>query len=646
MFDLFRSRDKVVRIMLGGLLGVVGLSMVTYLIPSSGTTGYDSSGNDTTVVATIGKDSLTAQEVSKAVSNMTRSRQLPEELLSIYVPQIVQQMISERAMAYEAGRLGMRVSPEEAENAILDTMPAEYVKNGKVDANILAALLQQQGATLEDMKQDTARGLLVSRLRQIVGEGVVVSPAEISAEYHHRNDKIKVEYALLAPEKYRAEAEPTEAEIKAYYDAHKSSFTVPEKRSLGIIVLDPGKISEGIQPTDADLHKEYTAEQDKFRQPERVMARHILIKSDASNDAVMKAKAEAILKQVQSGADFAKLAKENSDDPGSKDKGGDVGWMQRGQMVPEFEKAAFALKPGETSGLVKTTYGYHIIQVSQHEPAHLQTFDEVKPQLEAEFIQREANDRMQKLADTVTAELRKDPLHPEKAAAVAGTTVIRAENIQAGDPVPEVGVSKEFNDGIAPLRKGEVIAGPVVLPGGKVVLASVTDYQAPHPSSFEEAKAEARNKAGQDKLQAIVASKAAALLARAQALGGDLQKAGKEMGIEIKTSTDVDRQGAIEGVGQATSIEAAFSKPVGSLIGPVSVPGGQVVAKVVSQTAADPAGLVAQTKTIRADLKQQKARDRAQIFEDGLRKRLEQEGKLKIHQDVVTRLVKSYTSRS
>jgi peptidyl-prolyl cis-trans isomerase D len=646
MFDLFRSRDKVVRIMLGGLLGVVGLSMVTYLIPSSGTTGYDSSGNDTTVVANIGKEALTAQEVNKAVSNMTRSRQLPEELLSIYVPQIVQQMISERAMAYEASRLGMKVSSEEAENAILDTMPAEFVKNGKVDATLLASLLQQQGTTLADMKAETARGLLISRLRQIVGEGVVVSPAEITADYHHRNDKVKVEYALVAPDKYRSEAEPAEAEIKAYYDAHKAAFTVPEKRSLGIIVLDPAKVSAGIQPSDADLHKEYTAEQDKFRQPERVMARHILIRSDASNDAAMKSKAEAILKLIHGGGDFAKLAKENSQDPGSADKGGDVGWMVRGQMVPEFEKAAFALKPGETSGLVKTTYGYHIIQVSQHEQAHLQTFDEVKLQLIAAFTQRAANEQMQKLADTATTELRKDPLHPEKAAAAVGTTVIRAENIQAGDPVPEIGVAKEFNDAIAALRKGEVTAGPVVLPNGKVILASVTDYQPPHPSTYEEAKAEARNKAGQGKLEAVVAGKATALSARAQALGGDLQKAAREMGIEVKTSTEVDRQGAIEGVGQATSIESIFTKPVGSLIGPVAVGGNQVIARVVSQTPADMAGLTAQLETIRNDLKQQKARDRAQLFEDGLKKRLEQEGKLKIHQDVVTRLVKSYTTRS
>ena len=178
------------------------------------------------------------------------------------------------------------------------------------------------------------------------------------------------------------------------------------------------------------------------------------------------------------------------------------------------------------------------------------------------------------------------------------------------------------------------------------MLASVTDYQPAHPATFEEAKAEVRNKASQDKLNGIVAGKAMDLFTKAQALGGDLDKAGKELGIEIKTSTDVNRQGAIEGVGQATSLPESFTKPVGTVFGPVAVPGGQVVAKVVANIPADVAGLPAQRETINNDLKQQMVRDRTELFQAGLKKRLEQEGKLKIHQDVVTRIIKSYTTRS
>ena len=143
MFDLFRSRDKAVRIVLTALLVLVGLSMVTYLIPGTGLDPTDAP--DSTVLAKIGKDQITSQEVSKAIQNLTQSRQLPRELLAIYVPQIVQQMISERAMAYEASRLGMRVSPDETDNAILDTLPAQLVKDGMRDLADIAGPLSELG---------------------------------------------------------------------------------------------------------------------------------------------------------------------------------------------------------------------------------------------------------------------------------------------------------------------------------------------------------------------------------------------------------------------------------------------------------------------------------------------------------------------
>jgi peptidyl-prolyl cis-trans isomerase D len=618
--------------------------MVTYLIP---TTGNDTGNTaDKTVVASIGKDELTSQQVSKVISNMTKQRSMPAELLAIYVPQIVQQMITDRAMAYEANRLGIKVSSDETENAILDSMPPELVKSGKVDAATLNALLQQQGVTMGDLKDDTSRQLAISRLRQIVSEGVVVSPREIADEFHKKNDKVRLEYALLSPAKYQSEAEPSESEIKAYYDAHKAMFQTPEKRSAAIILLDPAKVAAGVAPpNDGDLRKEYATNQDKFKTPERVQVRHILIKSDATNDAAMKAKAEGILKQVTSGGDFAKLAKDNSQDPGSAAMGGELGFIVKGQTVPEFEKSAFSLQPGQTSGLVKTTYGYHILQVEKHEQAHVQAFDEVKNQLIDEYKGRAAQAEMQKLADKAVAELHKDPLHPEKAAEAVGTTVIHADNIQAGDPIPEIGVSKEFTDAIAPLRKGEITAGPIVLPGNKVVLASITDYQPARQATLDEARTEVRNKASQDKVQEIVTKKANELLAKAQSMGGDLAKAGKEMGIEVKTSTDVNRQGAIESVGSASSFPEAFVKPANSLIGPVAVSGGRVVAKVVAKLPADLAELPGQTAGIRNDLRQEKIKDRSTMFEAGLKKRLEEQGKLKINQDVITRLVQTYTNR-
>jgi len=659
MFDLFRSRDKAVRITLTVLLGLVGLSMVTYLIPTTGQS-TDSTG-DTSVVASIGKEELTSQQVSKVIQNATRSRQLPAELLAIYVPQIVQQLITDRAMAYEANRLGIRISSDEAENSILDQLPAEIVKGGKVDAATLNAVLQQQGVTMADLKTDTTRQLMINRLREIVAEGVVISPREIADAFHRKSDRVRIDYALLQPAKYQAEAEPTDAEITAYYDAHKASFQAPEKRSLGIILLDPGKILASLKlPTETDLRKLYATNQDSFRTPERVQARHILIKSDASNDAAMKVKAESVLKQIQAGGDFAKIAKDNSQDTTSAVNGGELGWIVKGQTVPEFEKAAFSLQPGQTSGLVKTTYGYHIVQVEKHEQPHLSSFDEVRGQLSAEYLKEARAAETQRLADQAVAELHKDPLHPEKAADAVGAMLIRVDNYQAGEPIPGIGVSKEISEAVAPLRKGEMTAGPVVLVGEKVAIASVTDYQPARQATLEEVKADVRNKASQDKLQDILGKKAAELLAKAQTMGGDLAKAAKGMGIDVKTSMDVNRSAAIEGVGSASSLPDAFVKPVGALFGPVAVTGGRVVAKVVAQIPADLSELPAQSSAIRDELRQQKSRERSTMFEDGLKKSLQadcsafqwlQKGwrggcpVLKIHQDAITRLVQTYSTR-
>ena len=265
MLNLFRSRDKAVRIVLGAFLGLVGLSMVTYLIPNLGNT-TDSTSGDSTVVASIGKEDLTAQEVTKLIQARIRDRQMPPELLAIEVPQLIQQMISDHAMAYEAGRLGIKVSADETDNAILDSLPAELTKGGKVDAATLNALLQQQGISMTDVRADTSRQLLISRLEQIVSAGVVVSPREINDEYHRRSDKIRLDYVVLTPVKYQAEAQPTEAEIEAYFNAHKSTFQIPEKRSLAVIVVDPAK--ELVQaPSDDVLRKLYIAKQDSFRTP-------------------------------------------------------------------------------------------------------------------------------------------------------------------------------------------------------------------------------------------------------------------------------------------------------------------------------------------------------------------------------------------
>ncbi len=643
MFDLFRSRDKMVRGFLMVLLGLVALSMVTYLIPNSGMTGTTT---DTAVVAQIGSDKLTEQEITQMIRRLTQNQQIPAELLSIYAPQVIQQAINERIMVWKAGKMGMKVTPDEAENALIDSLPPTAVKDGKVDSAMLAQVLQSQNTTLADMRTDMQRQMLITRLESLIAGGVVVTEQEVEKEYHKRNDKVKVQYAVLGAADFQKEAEPTDAEIQSWYDSHKGDFMVPDKRSLAVIVLDPAKVGAGVQITDAQLQKAYKDNESQFQTPERVQARHILLKSDASNDAAVKAKAENLLKQIKGGGDFAKLAKDNSEDPGSAQKGGELGWIVKGQTVPEFEKAAFSLKPGDTSDLVKTEYGYHIIQVEAHEQAHLQPFDEVKAQLQTELQKQAASQMMQNLTDKAITDLKKDPTHPEKVAEEVGGTLVNVDNIQPNDPIPGIGVSKDLFDAVSALKKFEVTLGPVVLPDGRALIADVTNVVPAHQGTIDEVREKVKNAAMTAKGQKIVLEKAKELASKVQSMGGDLEKAAKSMNITVKTSNDVTRNDALESVGNAGVVPDLFTKPAGSIVGPISVSGGQMVAKILTSTPADMSGLAAQKQKITDDLHQEKTRERATFFQQGLRDSMIANGDLKIHQDVIDRIVASFRQTS
>jgi parvulin-like peptidyl-prolyl isomerase len=296
-----------------------------------------------------------------------------------------------------------------------------------------------------------------------------------------------------------------------YPEANKPIYQVPAKRDLGILIVDQAKLEQTIQPTEADLLRVYNDNKDTYRLPERVDVQHILLKTDDKDpnksDAAIKPKAEDLVKQLQKpGVNFSEMAKKYSEDPGSKENGGEYDGVVRGQMVPEFEKAAFSLKVGEISAPVKTTYGYHILKVLKHEQAQLKPFNDVKAQMEAEFKKQRVNDLMQQLSDKVQAALTKDPLHPDKVAADLGVQYVVAANVGQGDPLPEVGVNKEFEEAVSGLKKGDV-SQPVVLTGNTQIAMAVCTGEIPaHPSSFDEVQSKVRDAVGKDKLAKLVAA--------------------------------------------------------------------------------------------------------------------------------------------
>ena len=638
MFDLFRSRDKAVRILLGALLVVVGLSMLTYLIPSYNT---GSGGNDQ-IVAKVGDEDISLMYIQQLIQATVRGRQLPPEVLPNYIPEIVNNVVTDRALAYEAQRMGLQVNDQQLRQAIEQMMPSLFPDGKFLGKEAYASLLAQQNLTIPDFEADLKRQLLITRLRDIALEGTVVTQPEIEAEYRKKNEQVKIEFVKLSPDKYKSEVQVTPDDLQNYFKANIARYTIPEKRNLVLLIADQSRLQQTLNPTDEQLRVAYNQDQAQFRVPETVKVRHILLKTQgkpASEDPKIKAQAEDILKQVKAGANFTALVKKYSEDTGSVATGGVYSVQRNGQMVPEFENAAFTLKPGE-SALIKTTYGYHIIQVMQHDPARIKPFEEVKADLAAQWKKQRVNDLMEQISDKAQAMLQKDPAHPEKVAADLNMQLVKADNVEAGKPVPEIGPSPDFEQAISGLKKGEVTPA-VAIAGDKVVVAEVTDVIPSRPATLDEVKDQVRNAIVQNRLAVLVQNHAKEFVDKAKSTG-DFAKAAKSMGLDAETSETFNRSGSVKDVGSASYLQDAFTRPDGSIIGPIATPDGTVIAKVVEHIQPDMSKLAAERSTIRDELKSQKARDRNSLFEAGVRDELARQGKIKIYQDVVNRLITNY----
>jgi len=645
MFDLFRSREKSVRILLGALLLIVALSMLTYLVPQYNT----GAPTPNTVVASVGKDEITSGEVMKMVQVTMRGRQLPPELIPTYIPQMVEGMVDERVLAYEAARLGFEVSDEDLRNSIHEILPNLFPDGKFAGKDAYAAVLaEQMQMSIPEFEANLRRTILITKLKEVAVEGTVVSPAEVEHSYQERNEKIKIQYVAVTSDKYKGEVNPTAQDMETYFKANQARYTAPESKNLAILIADQAKIAESLVPSDADLVRMYNQNKESLRTKERVHVEHILLKTAGKpplEDAKMKAQAEDLLKQLKGGGDFAALAKKYSEDNGengSATKGGDLGWIERGQTLPEFERTAFSLKPGETSGVVKTEVGYHIIRVLAHEDAHLPAFEEVKKQLADTWKNTRVNDVVQEIEDNAQATLQKDPLHPDEVAAKFHMQVVRAEGARPGQPLPEIGVNNDFDQSIAGLKQGQV-SQLVALPGNKLALAVVTGVTPARPSTLAEVEDQVRQAIVQNRLAAAVQTHAKELADKAKSNGGDLAAAAKSMGLEVKTSAEFDRKGTVEGIGPSAYVHEGFSLPDGAVFGPLAIPqGGSVVARVIEHVPADMAQFEQARAEIRDEIKSERARDRNTLFEAGVREELRRQGKLKYHQDVIDRLVAQY----
>jgi peptidyl-prolyl cis-trans isomerase D len=643
MFDLFRSRQKAVRYFLGGILMIIAVSMVVTLIPGYGSNS--SNRTDDSILAEIGSSKVTALEAARQAQRIMRGNQIPPDMIEVYLPQFIDSMIQQRALVYEFTRQGLTATDDE----VLDSMKIEYqqfFQNGQFTGKAqLEGMLAQEGLTLQDAVDLSRSGVLLTKIQNLIANAAVASPKDVEDELKRRFERSKIEYIAFPPVKFNEQAKASPEEIRAFYESHKLQYSTPEKRSFQVVVIDQDKVEKSIDVSDAQLRAAYSTNMDNFRTPERVHVRHILVKTVDKSDAEKKqllTKAQDLLKQVKGGGNFEEIAKKSSEDPGSAEKGGDLGYVVRGQMLPEFEKSVFTLKPKEISDIVTTSVGYHIIQVLEREPARVKPFDEVKASLADDLRKQGLSDKMQSTADQVHAALEKSPGSAAQIAAQFGVEAITVNKAAQGEAIPGLGVSPEVDGALASLQKNGVT--PVmVLPANRMAVAVLTDKIPPKPAELSEVENKVRDAVVESKVLGLVQDKAKEAADKIRA-GADMKTVAKSMKLDVTEPAEFGRNDSVEGLGHSALIPDAFLKPAGTVIGPVNNPtiGRPIVYKILDRKEADMTGREAERAAIASDLKKRKGTQDLALFQDAVVTKLAAEGKVKIHHDAIKRLITSF----
>src|SRR5689334_4740034 len=410
MIKFLQSGNKAAKYILAGFLLILAGSMVTYLIP--GFMGDSNVRGDTGVVASVGGHEIRREEIAKLVQQQVRGRQIPEFYLPILRQQALGELIRRAEYQYESERMGLKVSDQEFRDELQNVSPYReaFFPGGKwIGAEKYKEMLTRDGGTVEDFERDFRLGIMQQKLTNVIGANAAVSDSDVEQAYKDENTKVKFQYAFLKLDDITKTIKPTDTELKAFYDANLARYTnsVPEKRQIKYFLISEKSIADKVTVDPAEILRAYSANKESYRVPARVKVRHIEIdapapapgaKVDPKAVDAARAKAQDVLKQVKAGGDFAALAKQYSQDSGSKEKGGELDWLVTGQTAPEFEKVAFTQNKGQISDVVQAGYTFHIIQTEDKEVAHLKPLAEVKPELEEALKQDKVKTEMARVS--------------------------------------------------------------------------------------------------------------------------------------------------------------------------------------------------------------------------------------------------------
>ncbi len=440
-----RLREGVNSIAVKIILGLIILSFVF-----AGIGSYLVSGSNN-AAAKVGNSEIGRGEFEQAYQN-ERNRMQSQlgdyfsnllgdpEYVASFRKSVLDRLINDRLLQQHAESLGLRVSDAQVRQMILD-MP-QFQTDGEFDQQIYQSALRRAGYTPENFAEYLRQDLVRNQLLSAIQGSDFSLQSEVEAQGKLITQTRDIRSLTLNIDDYAAKISPSDDEVQAYYDEHQDDYTRPEQMKIAYVELSADQLKDNVSVTDEDAKAYYNEHLDKYSTAEQRKVSHILVQGDDEE------KAQAILDQLNNGADFTAVAKEQSEDVGSAEQGGSLGWIEHDVMDPAFEEAAFSLENvGDVSGLVKSSFGYHIIKLDDVKAPESKPFDDVKSDIVAELSEQQALDSYYELQNELETVAFESPDSLDEAAKVIGQPIKETDFVSEQD-APELLTAPQILDAL------------------------------------------------------------------------------------------------------------------------------------------------------------------------------------------------------
>jgi peptidyl-prolyl cis-trans isomerase D len=479
--------DKLKGWLAGVVLGAIGLVFVFW--------GINWTLSAPNYAAKVNGSEVSANEVRQTYQQQLAQLErqangsLSDAQRSDIKKRVLDEYVNSEALITRADKLGYRVSDQDLLDA-MSQVPIFQV-DGKFDKAHAVAVLRAQGRSIVEIEGMFRRDVKLRQLDSALTESSFATATEMKQIRALTRQQREFTWVTLSAAKYANQATPDEAALKTYYDAHKSDYMTPETVALRYVEISLAQLASKVSVDDAQLRAYYdeqkTKTPERFTAPEQRRVSHILLPvANPKDDAAVKAKAEGIFKRAQAGEDFSKLAKEFSQDPGSAQQGGDLGWSERKVWVAPFAEAAFSMKVDEIKGPVKTQFGYHILKLAGIQPASVKTLEQSKSELETEYRRNEAERLFNNAQDQLADAALQNATDIEVVARKAGLTVLEVPVFSRIDGGGALGksaavIEAAFSQDVLDWRLSSIVE----VEKGRGVVLRATDHKLPQQKPLD-----------------------------------------------------------------------------------------------------------------------------------------------------------------